>query len=94
MPTVKPQTNTVTAHSGGIAALSETLAATLALFPSVGELTADQVREQTSDDVGRSAMNNRLERLRTLGLLQRRRVGHEYHYARSETPRSQKSRAA
>lgn len=75
--------------------LTETLSDTLALFTGAAEYSAAGILDKLPDDVNTSAVNNRLERLRSMGLLSRRRVGHEWHYRRARNgsaPRSPKVR--
>lgn len=56
----------------------------LALFrPKTVELTADEIRSRIPDEVQTTAINNRLERLRDLDFLKRRRVGKFWLYSRA-----------
>lgn len=76
------------------APLSETLQGTLDLFGATDELSASEVRGRLSDDVGETAINNRLARLRELGYLDRRRVGRELRYRRHASKKPSSSRRA
>lgn len=61
--------------------MPEHLRSTLAFFAKRGaERTAAEIAERNEDQIAVTAINNRLERLRKLGLLDRRRVGHAFVY--------------
>lgn len=61
--------------------LAGPLADTFSLFPHQStRLTAEQICAKLGNDVNVTAMNNRLEKLRQLGLLDRFRAGHAFVY--------------
>lgn len=70
-------------HGKGEVPLPEWAVEVMALFkPKNAELTSEQVSEKTGDEVTLNAINNRLERLRDLHFLKRRRVGKWWHYSK------------
>ena len=67
--------------------ISGSLAETLEAVRSQRGITAIQVHAKLGDQIGITAVNNRLEDLRRIGLLIRQRVGHQwmYHYTKLKT---------
>lgn len=64
----------------GKAPLSETLWSTLRVVVGLGKATAAQIAGLSPDRVAHTAMNNRLEHLRDLGLVERQKSGREWLY--------------
>lgn len=64
----------------GSVPLPEELATTLAMFGRKSSFTAAAAHEKHGGEMTVNSMNNRLERLRKLGKLDREKVSRHWHY--------------
>lgn len=56
----------------------------MSFFPKLGWLTSESIHNLISDQISRNGVNNRLEKLRSYGFLDRTRHGKWWLYSRSK----------
>lgn len=83
MPKRRPIITCPKCHGNGTALLSPILVSTLAQVPSFRPVTASDLIGGAQGDIGITAINNRLEKLRELGFLMREKCGKFNHYRRA-----------
>lgn len=77
----EPSVKCPTCGGSGRTTLSDTMLKTFRVVKQLRKASAPDVLGKMPDEVSVSAINNRLEDLRKLGLIKRKRVGKLYEYS-------------